>query len=135
MATKTKTKTPTATAKPAARSFDGEAESRARPIDDFPDLVDVLPGLAERSRLLADEINVRDAERKEISKTIDALMVAAEADSITGVGWGVVRTKGTKTSLSKERLLENGVTLDQIERSTTTSTYYYVQVRSRVTEE
>lgn len=139
-----KKKTTKPTAPPAAAN--DEYVSKARPIEEFPDLLDVefeLPSgatmtfsaMAKRSRELAAEIKEREDERKEISDQIKPLMVAAEADSICGDDWGVVYTKGSKVTLSKEKLVEQGVTLDQIAAATVTSTYYYVQVRDRKEKE
>lgn len=97
----------------------------------FPELVDVLPDLAVEYRAIKVQQDKLEARRKELAAEIDALLDAAEVLSIRGDGWTVHKTlPGEKKVLSKELLLELGVTLEQLEAATeSVPTAGYVQVK------
>lgn len=108
-----------------------ETASRSRPLDEFPELADVLPELCERYRAIADQQKKLEAERKELSAQIMPLMEAVGWDSIAGDGWLALRVHGRNERLSPEKLLESGVSMAVIKKCTTVAEYDYVQVRER----
>lgn len=112
--------------------FDPASAAAARPIAQFPDIEDVLPALCERYREIAIEAAKLEKERKELSAQIMPLMEAVEWNSIEGAGWHAVRVHGARSTLSKEKLVEQGVTTAQIAKATYTTHYWYLQVRDAI---
>lgn len=119
--------------KRADQPYDPQMPPTTPHITEFPDLVDVLPDMAKRVRELADAIAPLDEERKSIQKDINALLDAAGAGSIMGDDWIAVRYYDTFTeSLSPEKLLAAGVTLEQLQAGTEKKPKAgYVQIRER----
>jgi hypothetical protein len=108
---------------------DDEYVSQARPMSDYPDIADVLPDLCKRYREIAAQAKELETERKGLSEQIMPLMEAVEANSIQGDGWVAVRALGSRSIIVAERLLEHGVSMAIIEKSTKRTEYRYVQVR------
>ncbi len=146
---------PSASTKPAARPQPAPAPARrpapagkgngkadpgddvarqARPLEQFPELEDVLPDLCSEYRRIAVEMKRLEDRRKELSAEIMPLLEAVECDSIQGDGWVAMRVIGSRSTLSRERLLEAGVAMATIEACTTKVTYPYLQVRAAAEE-
>jgi len=109
-----------------------EKEPASRPLVEFPDLVDVLPVLCGEYRDLVEQISELEARKKELGASIMPLLEDAGCDSIAGDGWVANRVRGTSSKLMPELLLQNGVRMEIIEKSTKKSHYWYVQVRKAV---
>lgn len=124
-ADKANDKTSTKSASPPSEPVAGHVFT----LDQVPDVADVLPQLCERYRTVHESVVALEKEKKELSAQILPLMDAVEAKSITAPTWVAVKSKGTNVSISKEKLLANGVGMDIIEKSTQRTPYYYVQVR------
>lgn len=101
----------------------------ARPLHEFPELEDVLPDLCTRYREIVAEAKALEAERQELSSVIMPLLEAVEWNSIQGDTWNAVRSRGSRKSLSPEKLVEQGVTFEQLAAATVTKEYWYIQVR------
>jgi hypothetical protein len=111
-----KVKTTTRSRKPAA-----EPEARpAVPLEVYADLNDTgFSDLCGRHLEIQAEIKTLKTEKGDLSDAIQGLMEVVEADSILGDEWVAthVRTKGRST-ISRELLLKNGVTIDVVQKST-----------------
>lgn len=131
---KTKPSEQRALDKAASAAANGDADSRIRMMEEYPDIADVLPELAARSRELATIIAAADKERKEINKTVGELIAAVEENpvSIQGDDWVAVRTKGRPPKkIDATKLLDHGVPLETIQACTVEGEeYWYVQVRA-----
>lgn len=91
----------------------------ARHITEYPDLVDCLPDMAVRYRELLDTIKPLEAEKKELGKDINALLDAVGVKAIRGDGWLATYVDGGNIErIVPERLLELGLTLEDIEAAT-----------------
>lgn len=97
---------------------------------ELPDLGEILPALCGRYREILDEQKRLESERKELSSQITPLLEAYDADSVVGDGWTASRVTGVRTMLMPELLLENGVAMDIIDKSTKRVEYSYLQVRA-----
>lgn len=109
-----------------------EAEAKSVDVETIPELADCLPDLCARYRELHIEIAEREKEKKELGADIKALLDAVGQTAVHGTNWVAVRSRDTeKESLSKEKLLENGVGMDVIEASIEkTPVSGYVQVKA-----
>lgn len=114
----------------AAANGDPAYESKARPIEEFPELADVLPELCLEYRRLHKVEKEAEKAKKAIGDDIGPLLEAVGCNSITdGAEWAAVRCKGSKSSISATKLVELGVDPDIIEQATVTNEYWYTQVR------
>lgn len=106
-------------------------------ITEVPELIDVLPELAEEYREIATKIAPLEIRKKEIGADIKALLDAVGRKSIRGNGWIVTRSMDTETeTLSREKLLEFGVDIDVIEAAVVkTPKAGYVQVKKSKEED
>jgi hypothetical protein len=103
----------------------------------FPELADVLPALCEEYRQLAKDAGWIEKRKKALGAEIMPLMEAVDCDVIAADdrSWTVYRSEGCNVSISKERLLELGVSMAIIEKATKRTPYFYVQVRGSADEE
>lgn len=108
---------------------DVERQSNARPLAEFPDLMDVLPDLAKRYREIHEQGVAIEKEKKELGGLIMPLLEAVGHDSITDEDWNAVRCRGANVQISKTKLIELGVDPEIVAKATVKSTYYYLQVR------
>lgn len=104
---------------------------RARPLEEYPDLMDVLPELCDRYREIQVEVKALEEERQSLSLQIMPLLEAVGAESVAGDSWVVSRTKGSRSTIVPELLLKEGVTTDQIAAATRKVEYFYIQLRER----
>ena len=99
---------------------------------EYPDLAGSgFAELCSEYRALHVQMKTLDMRKKELGDLIKPLMEAVEADSVVGDGWHAIYSHGQRTTLHKEKLVEHGVSLEQIEESSTTSRYTYIQIRER----
>lgn len=99
---------------------------------------DRLPDLCAQYREYSQEKSALEAAMKSIKQDIDAIAKKARiVNSVGGDGWQLTRVTSTRRTLSKERLLEKGVTMPVIEYATTEkrSTYYRVLDRKEEASE
>lgn len=83
---------------------------------------------AERQRVKEQEKAAVD-RGKALTAQLGDMMRKAGIKKVTGLdGFQIYRAKGTNTSISKEKLLANKVTVEQIAASTVVKEYEYVQM-------
>jgi len=89
-------------------------------------------GFAEmctQHRALSAKIKALEIHKKELGEVIRPLMEMVDATSVTGFGWHAMITQASRSKLSPEKLLENGVTVRQIADSTVKTPYDFLQIR------
>jgi hypothetical protein len=86
-------------------------------------LADILAPLLEERQSLSAVRSHAEKRIDELSKEIKQRMMDAGEISIVAAGFKAELKPNEKTELSKEKLLEQGVTLAQIEAATVTNTY------------
>lgn len=108
--------------------FSKEEEEIPRP--DFREvgLGKPFAGKVIKYRMLQEQIKALEEERKEIGDSLGALLVTQGVKSVLCDGNTVTLVDTTRSSLSKEKLLENGVSAAQISAATTVSQSTYVKV-------
>lgn len=95
-----------------------------------------LPTLCAEYRDLAEQKAAIDAAQKELMTDIKALAKSARLTAVQGDGWRLSRFKSGRSSISAEKLLENGVAVPVIEASTVRQEWEVVQItRSNGKEE
>ena len=115
-----------------ANEADGVIEvRRAARIEEFPELEDVLPDLAREYQEWHRKEGEAKANKQRLSPEINALLDAVECKSIAGADWIALYVEGAwQEKISAEKLLELGVTMDQIKEATIRKQNAgYVQVR------
>lgn len=109
----------------------------AKHITEYPDLVDCLPDMAIRVRELIALIKPLEEEKKDLNGQINALLSAVGVKSIRGDGWLATYVDGgVQERIVPERLLELGLTLEDIEAATERKPKAgYVQVTAQKAKE
>lgn len=74
------------------------------------------------------EIKEAEARKKELNVEILNLLTECGYKTVLTPDWRVTFTQGTHTQISKERLLEQGVSVKVIAKATKTTTYETVTV-------
>ncbi len=77
-----------------------------------------LPGLCSEIRELSEEIACLTEAKKALMIDVKVLAISARITKVVGDGWQLIRTKGRAGSLSKEKLLAKGVTMETLEACT-----------------
>lgn len=117
IAKKTRTRKPKSTSASVKTVY---TPKPAMPLDYYDDLGD-----AGFSDMCDDYLRISAAAKKlkeqkaDLGEFIQGLMEAVEADSVLGDDWTTTRVHGvTAATISREKLLANGVTIDVIQKST-----------------
>lgn len=109
-----------------------EFTSNARPLEEFPDLIDVLPDMAKEYRRIHIQSVIIEKRKKELGSEITALLEAVGHNSIQHDDWVCIRARGrSASSISPEKLLEKGIESDIITACTVEGkVYFYAQVKA-----
>lgn len=91
----------------------------AMPLDYYSDLGDAgFSDMCSDYLRISTDIKELTEQKSEVGDSIKDLMEAVEADSVLGDDWTSTRVRGvTAATLSREKLLANGVTIDVIQKS------------------
>ena len=106
-----------------------ERESNARPIENFPELLDVLPGLVDEYLEIQAQAKELENRRKELSEEISPLLIAVDHNSIRGDGWNVIRSCQHRKTILAERLLAKGVSSEIIKACTRVNEVWQLSIR------